>query len=820
MISFDEFKETMRAAGLEPPANLTADGQIHRFHVVGDKPRTENGWYVIFADDPVAGAFGCWKRGITEKWCAVRSQVASPEEQVAIKAKFEELRRIRELENEKRSAEARAKAALIYNSSEQAKNDHPYLTRKIVEAFPGLKCSTGALVLPVRDAQGQLHGLQFIDEEGEKRFLTGTAKRGCYFSIGRPKEIVCLAEGYATAASIHQATGHAVAVAFDAGNLHPVAIALRSKFPRALFVFCADNDPSGVGQTKAGDAAHAIRGIATVPVFKDSWGNPTDFNDLHVREGLEAVRDQISSAIGKASRFKAKVSISQDEPWGEPGVIEPELLPVPAFDPEILLPEPLRDWMVDESDRMPVPVEFVAAPGLAALGSVVGTRCAILPKQRDVWIVVPNIWSAIVGLPSAKKSPAMSAVLRPLDVLSAREARSNSNDLQNFEALLVVQQAREEAIQARIRAAAKDSKKGDPEEIARELLELKQKGLEPPVKRRYKTNDCTIEKLGEILQDNPLGVLVMRDELTGLLASMDKAGHEGDRAFYLEGWNGTSSYDTDRIGRGSQHIENLCITVTGGIQPDKLLSYLEQASHSLGNDGLLQRLQLLVYPDHRSWQWRDRAPNIVAQSKAFRIFEALDIFDPADWGASPPDERIKFPHFCFDEEAQEVFKAWATELHGQKLPGESHPIVAQHLAKYDKLFPALALIFHLVECASGTPRPKVSVENSIRAAAWCEFLEAHARRCYGLLVDDGLRAAQTLAMHIRNGKLEDGFTVRGVRRNQWRHLTTTEAIQSALEWLVDENYVRSEHVSTGPRGGRPTTAYRINPVLLLDEKTK
>ncbi len=812
-----DLKHAMRAAGLEPPADLIADGQIHRFHVEGDKQRAENGWYVLFPGEPAAGAFGCWKRGISEKWCAASAQTLSPEEQASIRAKFEELRRIREIENEKRNAETRARATLIYNSAEQAKDDHPYLIRKEVRALHGLRVSKGALVIPVHDIRGHLLGLQFIDSEGEKRFLTGTVKRGSYFSIGRPKGIVCVAEGYATAASIHQATGYAVAIAFDAGNLQSVAVALRNKFPRETLVICADNDPSGVGQNKAEGAARAVQGIVAVPKFKVPQGSSTDFNDLHVLEGLAAVGDQISSVIAKVPSSQVRVSMN-DERWGEPGIIEPELQPVPAFDPAVLLPEPLRDWMVDEADRMPVPIEFVAATGIAALGSVVGTRCAILPKRRDLWTIVPNTWCAIVGAPSAKKSPAIAAAVKPLDVLSTRESRNNSKDLQNYEAMLVVQQAREEAIQARIRAAAKDSQKGDPEELARELLQLKQTGVSPPAKRRYKSNDCTIEKLGEILQDNPLGVLVLRDELTGLLASMDKAGHEGDRAFYLEGWNGTSSYDTDRIGRGSQHIENLCITIVGGIQPDKLLSYLEQASHSLGNDGLLQRLQLLVYPDHRSWQWQDRAPNRAAQSKAFRIFETLDDFDPVAWGAVPADERIKFSHFCFEEEAQEVFKEWATELHAQKLPGESQPIVAQHLAKYDKLFPALALIFHLVDCASGTPRALVSVENALRAAAWCEFLEAHARRCYGLLVDDGMRAAQMLAMHIRKGKLKDGFTVRDVRRNQWRHLTTTEAIQSALEWLEDENHVRPESIGSGPRGGRPTTAFRINPALLAAVK--
>ena len=118
-----------------------------------------------------------------------------------------------------------------------------------------------------------------------------------------------------------------------------------------------------------------------------------------------------------------------------------------------------------------------------------------------------------------------------------------------------------------------------------------------------------------MLRDNPFGLLIMRDELAGLLASWEKEGREGDRAFYLEAWNGSSSFDTDRIGRGSIRIPNLCASIFGGIQPDKLTMYLEQAANSLANDGMLQRFQLLVYPDPVPWRYVDQFPNKAHDSK-------------------------------------------------------------------------------------------------------------------------------------------------------------------------------------------------------------
>jgi Protein of unknown function (DUF3987) len=176
----------------------------------------------------------------------------------------------------------------------------------------------------------------------------------------------------------------------------------------------------------------------------------------------------------------------------------------------------------------------------------------------------------------------------------------------------------------------------------------------------------------------------MRDELVGLIASWERVGREGERAFYLEAWNGNASFDTDRIGRGSIFIPNLCVSIFGGIQPDKLTGYLEQAANALANDGMLQRFQVLVYPDHRAWEWRDRIPKKDARDRAYRVFETLADFDPVTWGAAPADDFAKFSHFRFDKAAQKIFIEWSADLHRTRLPEEDHPIIAQHLAKFDK----------------------------------------------------------------------------------------------------------------------------------------
>lgn len=501
--------------------------------------------------------------------------------------------------------------------------------------------------------------------------------------------------------------------------------------------------------------------------------------------------------------------------WPDPNPIIGKLKPVPFFDPEALLPMPFRTWVMDEADRMPVPPDYIAVASLVALGSVIGAKCAIRPKANDSWEVVPNTWGGFVGPPSSKKTPAMNAALKPLHQLATKASEKFKEEMSEFEMAKFMHDVRKEGIEKRIKDAATKPGKGDPDSIAMELRAHALQAPTPPTLQRYKTNDSTIEKLGEILCGNPHGLLIERDELTGLLSSWDREGREGDRAFFLEAWNGNQGFDTDRIGRGHIAIPNLCLSIIGGIQPDKLISYLEQATHSLGNDGMLQRFQLLIYPDPIQWEWRDRRPNHVARDLAFSIFESLAEFEPEAWGAAPPDEFGRFPHFHFDQAAQEVFIAWSTDMHTVRLPQEKQPIIEQHLSKFDKLFPALALIFHLVDCAANGVRGPVTVEDARRAWVWCEYLEAHARRCYGLLTDDGLRAAKALADKVKGGELPNGFTMRDVRRHQWSGLTNDEDIQPALEWLEDEHWLRPEITGgTGPGSGRRTVRYRIHPKIL------
>jgi hypothetical protein len=529
-------------------------------------------------------------------------------------------------------------------------------------------------------------------------------------------------------------------------------------------------------------------------------------------EDRAADPDELAAFNAVAKPTRGSVGSVSTPTWRIPGQIRAELPAVEAFDAETMLPEALRSWILDEANRMPCAPDLIAAPVIVALGALIGARCAIRPKAMDDWAIVPNLWGAVVALPSAKKSPAIATALRPLDRLIAKAAEAHETSRVEHQARELIHKAREETCAEAIKAATKGKvTQVELDCLVAEFQAVKQATPGAPTPKRFRTNDSTVEKLVELLRDNPNGLLVLRDELVGLIASWDREGRESDKAFFLEAWNGSGSFSTDRIGRGSLLVPNLCLSVFGGIQPDKLTMYLEETARSFGNDGMLQRFQVIVYPDPGAWEYRDQIPDAEARAQAYRVFDAIADCDPVAFGAEPADEFAKRPCFRFAPDAQSVFVEWTSELHQKRLNRDDHPLVNQHLTKFDKLFPALALIFHLIDVAAGALAGPVSRTAALRAAAWCEYLESHARRCYGLLLDDGLRAAQALAGQVKKGRLADGFTARDVSRNQWRYLTTAEAIRAALEWLEDDGWLRG--IQDPPGAGRPTVRYTINPAV-------
>jgi hypothetical protein len=326
-------------------------------------------------------------------------------------------------------------------------------------------------------------------------------------------------------------------------------------------------------------------------------------------------------------------------------------------------------------------------------------------------------------------------------------------------------------------------------------------------------NDTTVEKLGELLNHHPNGLLLFRDELSGFLHTMDRPGHENDRAFYCEAWNGTGAYTYDRIGRGTLHIRAACLSVLGGIQPGPLERYLREVFAGRGDDGLLQRFQLAVWPDGGGpWRNVDRWPNAAARARVTEVFQRLRTLEPAAVGAAEltPEE---LPFLRFEPAAQEVFDAWRGDLEQTLRAEAEHPVWRSHVAKYRSLMPSLAVIGHVIDGVAGGPTGPVSCAAAARAEAWCAYLQGHARRLYASVTDRAQVAAALLAAQLTHGRLASPFTARDVYRNAWTGLAEPRIVQGALEGLAELGWIRAEAVRAGD-GGRPTVRFRISPRLL------
>jgi hypothetical protein len=476
-----------------------------------------------------------------------------------------------------------------------------------------------------------------------------------------------------------------------------------------------------------------------------------------------------------------------------PEPLPDKLPPVPASDPD-LLPASLRPWVMDCANALQCPVEFVAVPALAALGGTIGRQVGIAVKQHERWIERPVLWATIVGRPSSGKSPALAPVQRML-------TRLESDRRDDWE-----HAARDARVDAELFAAEQAGAKKKAAELlrrgdrggARAALDLPEPpaALPPP---RLVVNDATVEKLGELLNENPRGLVQFRDELAGWLASLDREGRETDRGFWLECWGGRGPYTCDRIGRGTVRIEACAVAIIGGIQPGKLAEYVRGAIRGgLADDGLAQRLQLAVYPDTPpGWRWSDRALNPEGEERAWATFRRLDRLDAELIGA----ERAAWcdvPFIRLDDAARDLFAEWQTSLMQRLRTGAEPPCLESHLGKYPATAARLALVLHLAEHPSGP----VGVEAMTRALAWLEFLEPHAHRLYNEATAPGVAAAHLLIAKRR--ELPEAFTLRDVYRRHWAGLDR-HAAEEAAELLVEYGHLTATVEETG---GRPTVNYR------------
>lgn len=583
-------------------------------------------------------------------------------------------------------------------------------------------------------------------------------------------------------------------------------------------VVITDNDPPTdekgrphyKGQKHAAAvAASLLRHGCDVRIIEPSRGkdahdwiaNGGTTEDILAAAGEEVVLTSEALAAWSHRWEEPMTTTGAADDWPAPLPLQNDLPAVQRFSEE-LLPTSFRTLVRDISERMQVPLDYPAVVLVLCLAGVVSRRAVIQPKAMDAgWVVTPNLWGGIIAPPGFMKSPVIQAAIRPLNEIQKQWRRENDEALTRHT---------EEKEEFELRRSAWREQYKSNSKAGKPVPERPTDEPEEPVTRRLIVNDATFEALHQTLSENPAGVLVVRDELTGWLAMLDRSGREGERAFYLQAWNGDTGHTIDRIDRGSIHVEACCVSMIGGIQPGRLRSYLTDALlDGPSNDGLIQRFQALVWPDtDRTWEYVDRPPNPALEEQLTHAFQALVKLDPAN------------PlRFRFDDRAQQLFVEWLGELEARLRGTELHPAFQSHLSKYRKLMPALALLFELADRAAAgfdfadQSNLRVSLDHARQAAAFCVYLESHANRIYSCVTTPQMRAARELADKVKSRKLgADGFFCsRDVYLKGWSGLDSPEAARLAIQVLIDARWIVEVAGEPSPRGGRPPLRYQINP---------
>ena len=798
--AISQFRDAMCAAGLEPP-DVIEPGKLHRFPGVGKRNGNTAGWCKLF-DDGLGGSFGDWSSGFSENWQAKREKPFSTVEREAFKRHVAEAQAQAEAERKARQAEAAAKAAAIWNAAAPAPGDHPYLVRKGIEAH-GARLHNGALLIPMRDG-GELHSLQFIGPDGDKRFLTGGSVAGCYFSIGSTQgaAALCIAEGFATGATIHQATGHPVAVAFNAGNLKAVAQAMRERFPSLPLIVCADDDASTYGNpglTKANEAAQAVGGLLAVPDFApERPAGATDFNDMAAARGMDAVRDAIKNAVAPDDGGPGNAPAG--ETWPEPqplaAKVDPEPYPVDA------LPDTIRAAVEEVQGFTKAPVPLVASSALAALSLAIQAHADA--KRAEKLSGPVGLFLLTIADSGERKSTCDGFFTKAIRDYEETQAELAKPTLKDHKAAIEAWEAKRGGIKEKIRQLAKDNKPTANLEAA--LRDLEHDKPEPPRVPRLLYADATPEALAFCLAKNwPSGGVVSAE--AGIVFGAHGMGKDSvmrNLALLNVLWDG-GHLTIDRRTAESFTVRGARLTVALQVQEATLRSFFDRSGGLARGTGFLARF-LVAWPEStQGFRPFTEAPANWPALAAFNKRIAAILEQPA-----PVDENgtLNPPLLSLTPEAKAAWVTFHDAIESELASGGELYDVRDVASKTADNAARLAALFQVCEGAGGAIGVE-AFESASRITAW--HLN-EARRFFGELalpaeLADAARLDSWLLDYCRRQKTNI-VPRRDVQRNVTPvHLRQKAVLEDALRELIEAGRVLL--VQDGRR-----KEIHVNPALL------
>ncbi|MEL0439218.1 DUF3987 domain-containing protein [Phycobacter sp. K97] len=489
-----------------------------------------------------------------------------------------------------------------------------------------------------------------------------------------------------------------------------------------------------------------------------------------------------------------EIPFAPDWPSPSPRLLRALRPAAPALPVDAVFDSEWARWLRSSAESKSAPVDYVVAGLLAASGTAIGNTRWASPWQG--WAEPPVLWTMAIGSPSSNKSPGLDAVLAPLKQIERDQRAAIESEVTEWRTAAELAKIAESAWREQAKAALKDGSEPPARPEAANL------GAEP-FPPRLTIADGTVERLAVIAAKQPRGTLLARDELAGWLQGMTRySGGGSDRPFWLEAYGGRS-YTVERMGREPVHIDRLSIGVTGGIQPDRLKSLLMQSD----DDGLLARF-LPIWPEPVAL----KRPLEGADNRFFeRALGKLHQLKMLEEEGKPPRPWL----VAFSGDACSALDAFRTKTRTWEEGAEG--LLLSFVGKLPGLAVRLSLVLSYLDwAASNDPEPlDISRQVFVRAAHMIEaYVLPMARRAYAdSSVSKAERSARRVLEAIRRYQWQR-FTSRELLRLDLKGLSTVAQLNPALTILQEGDVIRPIEIEVGPRGGRPSRMFAVNPALL------
>ena len=602
--ALQQFRDALLSVGLTPP-DVIEPGVIHKFPGYQKGTANRAAWCFMF-DDMRGGSYGDFSSGMEGNWQANNAKPYTDSERDNHRVRIEAIKVQNAAELAERHAAAAVSAGIQWDSATPC-TTHAYLTMKGVKAH-GLRVnSNGALLVPMIDTTGKKKSIQTITPDGDKRFLSGGKVTGCYHAIGKPTGpgaalIVC--EGYATGASIHEATLQAVAVAFNAGNLEAVASALHTKYPALQIIIAADDDYQNAvntGLIKATAVALATGALLAVPDFGvNRPDGAKDFNDLHQLSGAAAVKAGIDGAIKPIADNEGTAGTTGQIDDASPNKTPawPDLQPLiskvePQPYPLDALPPLVRCAVEEVQGFVKAPVPLIAASALASMSLAIQAHTDV--ERADKLHGPCSLFMLAIAESGERKSSCDGYFTKAIKDYEAEQREIGKPLIDAYKSDLEIWEAQRSGIKEKIKTLAKDGKPNTAQKG--QLHDLDRDKPTPPRIPKLTRVDVTPEKLLELMAKHwPSGGIISSE--AGMVFGSHGMGSESamrNLATLNMLWEG-GTVQIDRKTSESFTVEGARLTMGLQVQETTIRAFFANTKGLARGTGFLARF-LVSWPE-------------------------------------------------------------------------------------------------------------------------------------------------------------------------------------------------------------------------------